>query len=76
MKTTYFTKDMNGDIIAIEHGSNQYMTTKVTSQEEADTLNGMQGITRAQAEAAMTASMFDSWDNFEKIVESIEEARR
>ncbi len=57
----------DGKFIAIEHGDTDYHITDVDTQEHADTLNKLHSISRAQAKAAVMCSMFDCWQNFDKL---------
>ena len=43
------------------------MKTTVYTQDHADTLNERQGVTPAQVQAAVICSMFNCWQNFDKI---------
>lgn len=65
----YYAKHPSGtgDFIAVKHGATGYYKTTVYTQEHAETLNERQGIKPAEVKAAVTCSMFDCWQNFDKL---------
>jgi len=60
-----------GIFVAATHGETGYHTTTVYHQDHADELNRRSGHSPAQVQAAETCSMFDSWENFDKITATI-----
>ncbi len=61
-----------GTFIAVKRGETGYYSTTVYDQDHADVLNQRAGHSPAQVQAAETCSMFDSWQNFDKIVATFE----
>jgi len=68
-------RELNGEYIAIEHGTTGYSPTTVYDQDHANVLNERQGITPAMVEAAMMCSMFDNWNRFESLT-AMHESRK
>ena len=67
------TVDGSDRFIAIEHGETKYSKTTVYNQEHANVLNERQQITPAQALAAYECSLFNTWENFDKVTKREEE---
>ncbi|MDP7675119.1 MAG: hypothetical protein QGI31_09900 [Dehalococcoidia bacterium] len=59
-----FKHPTSDEFIAVVHGETGYHATTVYTQDHADELNRMQGHSAEQVDAAMTCSMFGTWDKF------------
>lgn len=56
------------DCIVIKHGEQGYYpTAQVFTAEHCAKINELNGISPAEVEAAIICSMFDCWQNFERI---------
>lgn len=65
-----------GTFIAAKRGETGYYSTTVYHQDHADELNRRSGHSPAQVEAAEMCSMFNCWQNFDKITESFDKIKR
>lgn len=70
-KRYYRKSDMTGKYIMIEHGKEGYYDTNIETDSEADMMNHIQGNTKAEIEAAHSCSLFNCWDNFNKLKEKL-----
>lgn len=75
-KVYYHTAYSNDpkEFAAVGHGMLGYNPTLITTQEEANLMNAMQGITSDMASVAIGCSMNDNWDEFDKLVSAMAES--